>query len=256
VIEDDPSAARLLSTYLADAGYPATVASDGETGLSIARRRPPDAILLDLVLPGIDGWEVLRRLKLDDALKDIPVVITTVVDEHDVGLALGAVDYLVKPIDKHTLLARLGRHGLLSAGDDGTAVLVIDDDPATLKIVEASLAQRDVRAVTTTSGADGLRLAQRGRFRLIICDLLMPEIDGFTVIAALADNPATRQVPVLVITAHELTEPDKARLSGKILGVIRKGEALQDGLLDWLALTRNPPAALAGATPPDRELST
>ncbi len=254
VIEDDPSAARLLSTYLENAGYSVTVATDGETGLSAARRLLPDAILLDLVLPGIDGWEVLRRLKLDDSLRDIPVVITTMLDEHDVGLALGAVDYLVKPIDKDTLLTRLSRHGLLAGLPEGpVAVLVVDDDPATLKIVKASLAPRDVRVVTTTSGARGLRLAQEQRFNLIICDLLMPEIDGFTVIAGLADNPATRRIPVLVITAHELTEADKTRLNGKILGVIRKGDALQDGLLDWLALTIRGAPALAGSTRPDRE---
>src|SRR6266516_523250 len=132
VIEDDPSAARLLSTYLENAGYSVTVATDGETGLSAARRLLPDAILLDLVLPGIDGWEVLRRLKLDDSLRDIPVVITTMLDEHDVGLALGAVDYLVKPIDKDTLLTRLSRHGLLAGLPEGPAAgLVVDDDPAT-----------------------------------------------------------------------------------------------------------------------------
>jgi CheY-like chemotaxis protein len=104
-----------------------------------------------------------------------------------------------------------------------------------------------VQVVTTTAGVEGLRLARERTFQLIICDLLMPEIDGFSVIAALADNPATRQVPVLVITAHELTESDKTRLNGKILGVIRKGEALQDGLLDWLSLTLRPAPALAGA---------
>jgi signal transduction histidine kinase/CheY-like chemotaxis protein len=248
IIEDGPTAADLLRAYLEGSGYVVNVAPNGESGLAIARRLQPDAILLDLLLPGIDGWEVLRRLKLDDTLRDIPVVIVTVLDEQDVGLALGAVDYLVKPIDRHTLLARLARHGLLPAPETPATVLVIDDDPATLTIVEASLAPHGVRVLTAGTGADGLRLARRGEVDLILCDLLMPEMDGFTVIAELADDPVTRRVPVLVITAHELSAADKTRLGGKILGVISKGEALHEGLRDWLMLATRAPRAQSAPT--------
>jgi signal transduction histidine kinase/CheY-like chemotaxis protein len=254
VIEDDPAAAHLLRAYLEDAGYLVTVATDGDAGLTCARRWAPEAILLDLVLPGMDGWEVLRQLKLDGALRDIPVVIVTVVDEREAGLALGAMDYLVKPLDRDTLLSRLSRHGLLSplADAEPTVVLVIDDDPATLKIVGASLAPSGVEVVTASNGADALQIIQTRRFHLIVCDLIMPEIDGFTVIAALADNPATEHTPVLVITGGEITKLDKARLNGKILGVIHKGEDLQEGLRDWLSLT-TAGTAITFASPPSPE---
>ncbi len=282
VIEDDPAAAQLLRAYLEDAGYRVAVAADGRDGLVAARKCAPAAILLDLVLPGMDGWEVLRQLKLEDRLRDIPVVIVTVMDEREVGLALGAMDYLVKPLDRNTLLRRLAWHGLLArrpagaagpglggrsgpggvpgsvepAGSAGSteppAVLVIDDDPATLRLIEVSLAPSGVDVVTTSSGVEALRLVQSRRFELIICDLIMPEIDGFTLIAALADNPATRRTPVLVITGLELTEVDKARLNGPILGVMQKGGDMREALRDWLALTAGPagPAALTGPATP------
>ena len=110
LVEDDASAVRLLRTYLETAGYAVLVAGTGEEGLRAAGETTPDAILLDVILPGIDGWEVLRRLKSDDRLQTIPVFMVTVVDDRDVGLALGAVDYFVKPIDRHLLLARLAEH--------------------------------------------------------------------------------------------------------------------------------------------------
>jgi signal transduction histidine kinase/CheY-like chemotaxis protein len=255
VIEDEPAAAHLLRTYLEDAGYQVTVATDGKSGLIAAHRRVPEAILLDLVLPGMDGWEVLRQLKLDDTLGDVPVVIVTVADEREVGLALGATDYLIKPLDKDTLLRRLARHGLLAppASARSTAVLVIDDDPATLKIIEASLTPGGVCVVTAGTAVEALRLVGTRRFDLIICDLLMPEIDGFTLIAALAENPATRRTPVLVVTGLEITEVDKARLTGRILGIVHKGADLQECLGDWLALATRTAGTLTSPPSPERQ---
>jgi CheY-like chemotaxis protein len=245
VVEDDAGAVRMLRTYLESEGYRVGVATDGESGLAAARRDLPDAIILDVILPGMDGWEVLRHLKQDNRVCDIPVVMVSVVDDEDVGLALGAVDYFVKPIDPDKLLARLGRLSLVdwrAAPDQPMKVLAIDDDPATLAVVEASLAAEGIAVVTASSGTDGLRMAREGRFDLVICDLLMPDIDGFTVISALDGDPATRHTPVLVVTAHDLTDADKARLNGKILGVLHKGRDLQDGLRRWLSKTTRPPA--------------
>ena len=245
VVEDDAGAVRMLRTYLEAEGYRVGVAIDGEGGLAAARRDLPDAIILDVMLPGMDGWEVLRHLKQDSRVCDIPVVMVSVVDDEDVGLALGAVDYFVKPIDREKLLARLGRLSLVAG--DGVAeqpmrVLAIDDDPATLAVIKASLAGEGIAVQTAGSGTDGLRMAREQRFDLIICDLLMPDIDGFTVISALDGDPATRQTPVLVVTARDLTDADKARLNGKILGVLQKGQNLQDGLRRWLSKTTRPDA--------------
>jgi len=236
IVEDDPSSVRLLQAYLADSGYEVTVAADGERGLELARADPPAAILLDVLLPGIDGWEVLRRLKSDPLVRDVPVVIVTVVDERNVGLALGAVDYFVKPIEREALIARLDRHTFTTkVKARRMQVLAVDDDPAALTMIDAALSPLGFAVRRAASGREGLDLATELRPDLVICDLLMPEIDGFEVVARLHEDPATSAIPILVLTAHELTESDKARLNGRVLGVVDKGESAARGLRDWLS---------------------
>jgi signal transduction histidine kinase/CheY-like chemotaxis protein len=236
IVEDDPSSVRLLQAYLAESGYEVTVAPDGERGLELARADPPAAILLDVLLPGIDGWEVLRHLKSDPAVRDVPVVIVTVVDERNVGLALGAVDYFVKPIEREALIARLDRHTFTTKVKARTLnVLAVDDDPAALTMIDATLSPLGFAVRGASSGREGLDLAIELRPDLVICDLLMPEIDGFEVVARLHENPATSAIPILILTAHELTESDKARLNGRVLGVVDKGESAARGLREWLS---------------------
>ena len=174
----------------------------------------------------------------------------SVADHHAVGLALGAVDYFVKPVNHDVLLAWLIRHGMIPPlSEDATTVLVIDDDPAVLTLMDRILNRHGLRVVTAGSGFDGLRLARRHPFDLIICDLIMPDLDGFTVVAALHDDPATRDVPVVVLTAHDLTDADKARLSGKILGVAAKGPTAPATVHDWInKITHHAGQPLAEAT--------
>jgi CheY-like chemotaxis protein/nitrogen-specific signal transduction histidine kinase len=235
VIEDDSAAALLLRTHLQRAGYVVTVAATGEDGLVGARSCQPDLILLDLILPGIDGRRVLQRLKDDSQLRHIPVAIISVADDQEVGMALGAVDYFVKPVNHDALLGWLVHHGLIPPLTDHTTnVLVIDDDPAVLAVLGQTLQRQGLRVVDATNGLDGLRLARAHPFDLIICDLLMPGLDGFTVIAALHDDPATRDVPVLVLTGQDLTQTDRDRLAGKTLAVISKRDATSADLQDWL----------------------
>jgi signal transduction histidine kinase/CheY-like chemotaxis protein len=237
VIEDEPGAVRLLRAYLEGAGYQVRVALDGPSGLAAARRDDPAAIVLDVLLPGMDGWEVLRQLKLDPRARDIPVVMVTVVDEREIGLALGASEYLVKPVDRDVLMEVLARHALIQRGTSATdpiTALAIDDDPASLELVATCLGKQGLAVSTAGNGIDGLRLAREQHFDLIVCDLLMPDIDGFTVIAALDGDPGTRDTPILVVTAHELTAADKARLNSNVLGVLHKGHTLESGLLQRL----------------------
>ena len=236
IIEDGPSALRLLREYLEPAGYAVRAAADGEQGLALARERPPAAIILDVLLPTIDGWEVLRRLKADAKLRDVPVVIVTVVDEREVGLALGAVDYLVKPVQRDTLLSCLDR---LSGtrGTDGSAVrvLTVDDEPAALALIGAALEGQGYEVIPALGGKEAVARVQRGGIDFIICDLVMPDLDGFGVIAALKADGATADIPILICTARDLSEADKARLNGQILGVVTKGSGAGDGLRAWLA---------------------
>jgi signal transduction histidine kinase/CheY-like chemotaxis protein len=251
VIEDDPGAVRLLRTYLEGDGYRVRVARDGEQALAKAHERLPSAIVLDVLLPGMDGWEVLRQLKSDDSLRDVPVIIVTVVDERDVGLALGAVDYFVKPVDREALLERLSRYTFTTKVRERTVrVLAVDDDPAALTFIETTLSHEGFEVVSRPDGRSAVELAQEDSIDLVICDLVMPDVDGFGVVAALKGDERTRDIPILILTAHELTGDDKERLNGNILGVVQKGSAAKVGLQEWLgtATGAGSPSATGGAT--------
>jgi len=236
VIEDDPSAVRLLREYLETAGYSVRVAPTGEAGLAAVAERAPAAVVLDVLLPGIDGWEVLRRLKADKRTQAIPVIFVTVVEEREVGLALGAADYLVKPIQRAALLGCLARYvenG--SAAGSAKRVLVVDDEAAALALIRAALEPEGYEVVTAQGGRAALEWARRGQLvDLVVCDLVMPDVDGFEVIAALKRDRRTSAVPIVVCTAHDLTMAQKARLNGQILGIVAKGQDARLGLLDWL----------------------
>jgi signal transduction histidine kinase/CheY-like chemotaxis protein len=232
IIEDDPAAAGLLSAQLQRAGYHVAVAATGEQGLAAARACDPEAILLDIDLPGVDGWQVLAELKHDERLRHIPVLILSVDDDTEIGLALGAVDYLVKPVDRTTLLTWMARHGLIPPTTDGhLRVLAIDDDLSCRRLIEAALSAEGIQVVTAAGGVDGLKAARAHPFDLIICDLLMPGLDGFDVIAALHNDPVTRGIPVVVLTACTLTEADKTRLIGKVIAIAGKTDTA-DGLAE------------------------
>jgi signal transduction histidine kinase/CheY-like chemotaxis protein len=246
VIEDDPSAVRLLREYLEPAGYSVRIAAGAESGLSMAADQRPAAIVLDVLLPGVDGWEALRRLKADPALRDVPVIMLTVVDERDVGLALGAVDYLVKPIQRAALLASLARFAPRPTSTGlPLRVLAIDDEPAALDLIRSTLEPAGFAVRGVTTGREALDLVNRERFDLIICDLVMPVLDGFDVIAALKADVRTAHIPIVVCTARDLTEGDKDRLNGQILGIATKGTDGRDGLRAWLDRAVKPVAAAA-----------
>ncbi|MGH2513183.1 MAG: response regulator [Candidatus Limnocylindrales bacterium] len=235
VIEDDPGAVRLLREYLESDGYAVRVAIDGSTGLAEARRERPAAILLDILLPGIDGWDVLRQLKAADDLRDIPVVIVTVVDEREIGLALGAVDYFLKPVDRDVLLDRLGQYTFTTNVQTRPArILVADDDRASLALVEAALVPSGFTVECVTSGRLAIERASQQQFDLVICDLVMPEVDGFEVVASLKANPGSAATPILILTAQTLTDADRARLGEHVLGIVSKGPETSAGLREWL----------------------
>ncbi len=234
VIEDDPSAVRLLREYLKPSGYAVHVASGGEEGLRVARRLGPAAIILDVLLPGVDGWEVLRRIKADDALASIPVIIVTVVDEREIGLALGAVDYIVKPIERHALLRSLRRHVRPTTAGSRPKVLAVDDDPAALDLVRAALEPEGFEVHTTTSALTALDMLHERSFDLVVSDVIMPELDGFELARRIRADARTADMPVLLCTAHDLSDAEKNQLNGHIIGIASKGGAARNGLLRWL----------------------
>jgi signal transduction histidine kinase/DNA-binding response OmpR family regulator len=247
VIEDDPSALRLLREYIEPLGYTLRAAADGERGLEMAAQQRPLAILLDVLVPRIDGWEVLRTLKADPNLRDVPVVMVTIVDEREVGLALGAVDYLVKPVQRDALLACLARLGIAATSPARPPrILAVDDEPAALRLVEGYLAGSGFELVQAASGREALEMVQEQDVDLVICDLLMPDIDGFDVVARLKADARTAPIPILICTAHDLSSSEKARLHGQILGIVSKGPSAREGLRGWLAQIRLAPGG-AGA---------
>jgi CheY-like chemotaxis protein len=208
--------------------------STGEAGLASARRRPPAAIVLDVLLPGADGWEILRQLKADDELAAIPVIIVTVVDERELGLALGAADYIVKPIRRQTLLQSLARHVARPSGDGRPRVLAVDDDAAALTLIRAALEPEGFEVLTTTSSSDALDLLAAQPFDLVVSDVVMPGIDGFELARRINADARTASIPILLTTAHDLSTADKDRLNGQVIGIALKGTAARDGLLRWL----------------------
>ena len=235
VIEDDPGAVRLLRTYLEGEGYDVEIAADGEAGFAAATRRPPDAIILDVLLPGIDGWEVLRRLKADPNLRDLPVVVVTVVDERNVAMSLGAVDYFLKPVNPAALLARLGQYTFTTKVKQGPVrVLTIDDDPIARDLVTNALRPEGFDVVAAASGREGLDLALEEPPDLVICDLLMPDMDGYEVVDRLHENEATKDVTILILTGQELSKADRERLNGKVAEIVRKGVDPRPAFLRWL----------------------
>jgi CheY-like chemotaxis protein len=197
LVEDDPQSAELFSTHLIGAGYHVDVAGTGEAGLTAAGAHPPDAILLDVALPGIDGFEVIRRLKADPRLADIPVFFATIIDERAAGLALGADDYFVKPVDQAALLGALARR---IAHRPVPRVLVVDHDGDVRRAIEDGLRAGGADVVACADGRDGLALSRDGHFDLIVCDMQSPEVGGFSMLAAMEQDPVTRHTPVLGLT--------------------------------------------------------
>ncbi|WP_433212016.1 ATP-binding response regulator [Dactylosporangium sp. CS-047395] len=251
VIDDDARAAKLLEAYLAGAGYQVRTASSGEAGLSLAGEWRPDAILLDVIMPGLDGWDVIRLLKHDEALRGIPVFFATIVDDKRAGLALGAADFFVKPVDHDALLAQLARHIAPNQDQEPASVLVVDRDDTTRAVVEQRLTDAGINVVTCDDGAEGLRLSRDRRFDLIICDLQMPGVDGFALLAGLEREPSTQGIPVLALTEPDLSDADRLRLSGKVIGTVPRGSAA-DGVREWIdlaAVTDSRAGSAAAARP-------
>jgi CheY-like chemotaxis protein len=227
VIDDDPIARELLQRTLRDEGFRVVPAAGGEEGLRLARDLHPLAITLDVLMPGLDGWTVLARLKADPETADIPVIMVTVLDDRNLGYTLGATDFLIKPIDRQRLLAVLSRFRPQTA----SPVLVVDDDPSVRESVRRTLERDGWTVAEATDGQEALDAVARERPGLILLDLLMPGLDGFAVVARLQENAQWRTIPVVVITAKDLTVDDRARLDGFVEQVLVKGAYTREGLL-------------------------
>ena len=241
IIEDEPAAANLIAHQLSIGGFRSVVASDGRQALEMARTLSPVAITLDIVLPELDGWEVLRTLKLDSATSGIPVVVISILDDQVTGRALGAADYFVKPIEPQALLAALGRYSLTTKVKSRTVkVLLVDDEASSLDLMGRMLEPSGFKLLRTTNGADAVRLANQESPDAILLDLMMPGMSGFEVVSALKARVETAEIPILVVTSKDLTSAEKRELNGSVASVLRKGSMASVDIVTWLKQATQP----------------
>jgi adenylate cyclase len=222
VVDDDPAARDLLTTNLGREGYRTVQARSGDEALELARKLRPDAITLDVLMPKKDGWTVLGALKADPELCDIPVIMVTVAPDRGIGLSLGAAEVMTKPVDRAELTLLLRQ--ILSR--DGP-ILVVEDDLATRETVRHTIEKMGLTVAEVTNGRLALAwLAENPAPAVILLDLMMPEMDGFEFLDTFNSRADWRHVPVVVITAKQLTAAERALLSGRARSVIRKGASI------------------------------
>ena len=229
VIDDDPNARDLIRRSLESEGYLVAVAGSADEGLSLARELQPRMITLDVLMPGKDGWSVLRDLKAEPKLRDIPVVMISMIEGSEMGFALGATDYLSKPVDREHLRALLLRHGV--APKTGQ-ILVVDDEAETRGLLRRILEKGGYEVAEAVHGRDALDRVRERLPDLILLDLMMPVMDGFEFIGELRKVEAWRDVPVIVSTAKDLTADERAELSGMVEGVLQKTACSLKSLMD------------------------
>jgi signal transduction histidine kinase/CheY-like chemotaxis protein len=219
VIDDDPAPRELLQRYLSEEGFAVRTAANGPEGLLLARTLHPAAITLDVMMPEMDGWSVLKTLKEDAALRGIPVIMLTIVDDPERGFALGAAEYATKPVDRQRLSATLRRYA--HPGPD-SSVLMVEDDPATRAMMRSLLEKEGWQVREAADGRAGLEAMEAQRPDVILLDLMMPEMDGFEFADQVRHRTEWRHVPIVVITAHDLTARDRQRLSGYVETILQK----------------------------------
>lgn len=220
VIDDDANIRHMLEKHLARIGYQVAAAATGADGLKLVRDLRPAAIILDILLPDKSGFDVLVELKADPELATIPVVIASIGEERQRGFSLGAAEYLVKPIDKDLLFKTLRR---LMGDDRAYHVLVVDDDSDTRMILKNALGQVGWSVSVAVDGSEALSMIDLTIPDLVILDLTMPKIDGFAVIDRLRAKPATRQLPILVLTGRDLSPKDRLILADRVTLILQKG---------------------------------
>ena len=228
VIDDDDSAQDMMKRFLEKQGYSVIQAKSGEMGLKLATEHMPDLITLDVMMPEMDGWEVLNTLQSNERSKKIPVIMLSMANEPDIGYSLGATDYLTKPVDWNELSNILSKHQIES---DSQTVLIVEDDETTRQMLRKSLETNDFKVRTAHNGKDGLEKVKQFKPGLILLDLMMPEMDGFEFAERLREKKEWLDIPVVVITAKDLSKDDLTRLKGNVETIMQKGSYSKDELL-------------------------
>ncbi|MBP0004226.1 MAG: response regulator [Cyanobacteria bacterium SBC] len=233
-IDDDPDTLDLISRRLSKEGFRVETANSGQVGLQMARQLQPDAIVLDILMDGMSGWAVLSALKADPSLAEIPAIVVTIVDEKNIGFTLGASDYLIKPIDNQRLMRLLEKYRRARAANHSNVpnrILVVEDDEMSREMMRRTLHKAGWNVVEACDGQAALNAVAAELPDLILLDLMMPHMDGFQFLAEFRRHSDWRSIPVVVVTAMELTPADYQRLDGCVTRILEKGASTRDELL-------------------------
>lgn len=228
VIDDDPTMHDLMHRFLGKEGFRVESATNGEAGLKLARELHPSAITLDVMMPTMDGWATLSALKADPELAEIPVVMVTMLDDKNLGYALGASDYLTKPIDRSQLSAVLQKY---RCNRQSCTILLVEDDLTTRQMMVQMLSKQGWNVIEAENGRIALECLSQYQPDLILLDLMMPEMDGFGLVTELQKCEDWRSIPVIVITAKDITLEDHMRLKGYVEQILQKGAYDREELL-------------------------
>jgi CheY-like chemotaxis protein/anti-sigma regulatory factor (Ser/Thr protein kinase) len=229
IVDDEVPARELLASYL-EPEYRVAMAESGVEALKEAQRLRPDAITLDVMMPGSDGFETLVALRKNPATADIPVIILSIVDQKQVGFALGATDYLIKPVRKPMLLETIRRH-VPAPADEDSSILLVDDDPKALELLQEALRSAGYEVQSVRSGDRALEVLANKVVGAILLDLLMPGMDGFQVIRHVRQEPALKDLPIVVMTAKNLSREEIALLNRETQGLLQKNGSWKQQLI-------------------------
>lgn len=239
VIDDDPDAVYMLQENLGEKEFDIIGAKNGQEGLSLARQAQPDVILLDVFMPGMDGWQVISELKDDQETRRIPVIFLTIMDKKALGLRLGAAAYLLKPLDaaivKDTINQVLGTNN-----HQAKKVLVVDDDPNILDLLQQVFAETEFTFASAADGTAAVEAIQTNKPDILLLDLVMPKMDGFEVIEHLRSQPETRSLPVIVISAKDLSPEEIHQLNNTVQAIMQKQSLAGGELLEEIRAILNP----------------
>jgi signal transduction histidine kinase/CheY-like chemotaxis protein/HAMP domain-containing protein len=236
VVEDDINASELIKLALTNAGYRVIQAYSGKEALAIAEDFDLFAITLDLILPGMDGWSILRKLKEKTQTSNTPVIVISMLDQREIGFTMGIAEYFLKPVDKNTLISALDKIKQIIEVEV-PRVLIVDDEPNIVELV-ASMIEPDYSVIRAYGGEEGIEKAFKEHPDALILDLMMPVINGFDVILRLKDDPETKDIPIIICTGKDLTKDDIQLLSDNVVSVMRKSMFTSDDIINEIEKLR------------------
>ena len=220
IIDDDPTIHDLLKRFLGKKGFEVKTATSGAEGVRLAKTLQPEAITLDVMMPGMDGWSVLTSLKAHPETADIPVIMMTMVDDQNLGYALGAAEYLLKPIDSKKLETILDK---FKPAVNSDSIMVVEDDPGVREMLCRQLRAKNWRVIEAENGKEALLKLKNYQPGLILSDLMMPEMDGFELVHRLKQHEQLSSIPIIILTAKSITNQERQKLNGGVSKIFEKG---------------------------------